>query len=164
MTRVAGEEEGRLRAQVNGAAGALLNLGRESPELSTAIVRLVSAVADEACRSPRFARALAAALNPTNVAAERPTASARKPRPADPGSRNRRAPGRFDPFAVFRESSEAGLRAQLASLEVDELKDIISEHGMDYDKLAMRWRVPARLQDRIVERVKTRETKGDAFR
>ena len=78
--------------------------------------------------------------------------------------RSRRAPGAFDPFVVYRESGEATLRERLSSLGVEQLKDIIAEHAMDYDKLAMRWRTPSKLQDRIVERVKALTTKGDAFR
>ena len=65
---------------------------------------------------------------------------------------------------VYRDGGDDGLRGKLASLSVYELKDIIAEHGMDCDKLAMRWKTATRLQDRIVERVIARESKGDAFR
>ncbi|MGN0039958.1 MAG: hypothetical protein ACI39A_02885, partial [Rhodococcus sp. (in: high G+C Gram-positive bacteria)] len=76
----------------------------------------------------------------------------------------KRAPGPFDPFAVYREAGEPGLRVQLDVLDAERLKDIIAEHAMDYDKLAMRWRTPSKLRDRIVERVKALTTKGDVFR
>ncbi len=73
----------------------------------------------------------------------------------------KRAPG---PFVPFRDGGEAGLREKLAPLDVEQLEDIVAEHAMDHDRLAMRWRTPKKLQDRIVERVKALTTKGDAFR
>ncbi|MEE2061429.1 hypothetical protein [Rhodococcus artemisiae] len=89
-----------------------------------------------------------------------------RPTPARkfPARRAERAPGPFDPFEVFRDGGESGLRDKLALLDVDRLKDIIAEHAMDCGKLAMRWRTPSKLQERIVDRVKALSTKGDAFR
>jgi hypothetical protein len=49
-------------------------------------------------------------------------------------------------------------------LELEELRDIIAEHGMDADKLAMKWKDASRLVERIVERVGARSEKGSAFR
>jgi hypothetical protein len=73
---------------------------------------------------------------------------------------HRRAPGVLDPFTVFGESGEEGLRSRLAELSLDQLRDIVAEHGMDSDRLAMRWKDPKRVIDRIVERVATRRAKG----
>ena len=75
----------------------------------------------------------------------------------------RRAPGRLDPFDVLA-SGEDALRLRLAELSVEDLKDVVAEHGMDHTKLAMRWRRPERLIDLIVSETKARLTKGDAFR
>jgi hypothetical protein len=44
------------------------------------------------------------------------------------------------------------------------LRDIVAEHGMDNDRLAMKWKDSARVIDRIVERVASRLAKGPAFR
>ncbi len=76
---------------------------------------------------------------------------------------NRRSPGVIDPFAVFTEGGEIGLRERLA-LSLEQLRDIVAEHGMDHDRLAMKWKDRQRVADRIVDRVAARMTKGSAFR
>lgn len=75
----------------------------------------------------------------------------------------RRKAGRFDPMAVHRERP-ADLGRCLGELSVDELKDIIAEHGMDRTKLAMKWKDKPRLVELIVSTVESRAQKGDAFR
>ena len=70
----------------------------------------------------------------------------------------------LDPVATVRERGEDELRKQLATLTVEQLKDIISEYSMDQDKLAMKWKSFQRLTDRIVEISHSRSRKGDAFR
>jgi hypothetical protein len=70
----------------------------------------------------------------------------------------------LDPFAVFNDAGEDGLRGRLGELTLDQLRDIVAEHGMDNDRLAMKWKDPARVIDRIVERVAARLAKGSAFR
>jgi len=159
--------QARLRVRIGEASSALLRLDEAAPGTAGALVALVQVIADEAARTPRFAKALAGALSATadpSVPAPAPAPAARPAAARTSPRRSRRAPGAFDPFAVYRESGEATLRERLASLGVEQLKDIIAEHAMDYDKLAMRWRTPSKLQDRIVERVKALTTKGDAFR
>lgn len=75
----------------------------------------------------------------------------------------RRAPGLLDPFDLLA-SGEDVLRLRLDKLSVEELKDIVAEHGMDHDRLALRWRRPERLIELIVSEAKARLAKGDAFR
>ncbi|WP_238586490.1 hypothetical protein [Rhodococcus rhodochrous] len=75
-----------------------------------------------------------------------------------------RAPGPFDPFTAFRDGGETGLREKLAPLDVEQLEDIVAEHAMDYDRLAVRWRTPKKLQGRIIERAEALTTTGDPFR
>lgn len=111
---------------------------------------LFHVIMEEASRNPEFATRLEEA-----VAGMRSAAPAKKS--------NRRAKGVLDPFALFT-SGEGRLRAELNKLDVEQLKDIIAEHGMDADKLAMKWKTPDRLVERIIETVKSRSRKGDAFR
>ncbi|MFI9505261.1 hypothetical protein [Nocardia sp. NPDC052566] len=132
----------------------LSRLAAADPALAAALSRVLGVVAAEAARTPRFAAALKQALTLDEA---RPAAPA--PRTSTP-----RAKGLFDPFPVFEVSGEAGLRARLRTLSPDQLKDIIAEHGMNYDKAAMRWKTAARLTDRIVERVQTRAAKGTVLR
>lgn len=159
--------QARLRVRIGEASSALLRLDEAAPGTAGSLVALVQVIADEAARTPRFAKALAGALSVTadpSAPIPAPTPVARPAAARTSARRSRRAPGAFDPFVVYRESGEATLRERLSSLGVEQLKDIIAEHAMDYDKLAMRWRTPSKLQDRIVERVKALTTKGDAFR
>jgi hypothetical protein len=79
------------------------------------------------------------------------------------GARNRRKPAAFDPFTVY-EQDEAALRARLEALDVESLKDIVSEFGMDPAKLVQKWKTSSRLVDHIVATVQARSRKGDAFR
>jgi len=75
----------------------------------------------------------------------------------------RRQPGKFDPMAVYRDQPQE-LTARLEALSVEELKDIVAEGGMDRAKLAMKWKDKQRLIELIVNTVKSRDQKGDAFR
>ncbi|WP_068162560.1 hypothetical protein [Rhodococcus phenolicus] len=162
--------EAQLRLHIGEAGAALLRLSESAPSAATALVALVQAVADEAARTPRFAKALTAAIAASgDLVAPTPPAPARAvaAKPAEKKAaarRGKRSPGPFDPFAVYRADGEDGLRARLAPLDLEQLKDIVAEHNMDYDRLAMRWRTASKLHDRIVERVKAAWTKGDAFR
>lgn len=85
------------------------------------------------------------------------TSDRRSPRPY------RRKPGAFDPMVVYREDSEK-LRSRLAELNIEELKDIVAEQGMDRSRLAMKWKTKERLVDLVVTTVESRVRKGDAFR
>ena len=76
---------------------------------------------------------------------------------------HRRSPGVLDPFAEF-ERGETELRARLEALDIEHLKDIIAENGMDASKLAMKWKDKDRLVSLIIDTVRDRIRKGDAFR
>ena len=80
-----------------------------------------------------------------------------------PRSSNRRTAAVLDPSVVFRERPE-GLRAALAPLTLDQLKDIVSQYAMDPRKLALKWKTTDRLIDLIVTVTEQRARKGDAFR
>lgn len=75
----------------------------------------------------------------------------------------RRSPGVIDPFRAFAEGEHV-LREQLQRLDIEQLKDIVAEHGMDAAKLAMKWKTTDRLVDLIAATVRSRSSKGDAFR
>lgn len=98
----------------------------------------------------------------TDVARQVTAALSGKKTPGRSGGR--RAPGPFNPFDVFAEAGRSGLERRLSHCTVEELKDIIAEHGMDRDRLAMKWKTPERLISRVVETVEARAAKGDAFR
>lgn len=136
---------------------ALQELAVVHPELASALARLTAAIASEALHNKRLARALSEAIRPQGVVKLGGASNA-------VGRRSRRNAGPWDPFVVYAEQGEASLRDRLTALDLEQLRDIVAEHGMDTDRLAMKWRDPSRVVERIVERVVDRAAKGDAFR
>lgn len=134
------------------AADALLALGSNRPELACTLSGLMVTIAQEAGRTPRFANALQDSMA---------TGSTVTPKAKRTG---RRPPGIIDPFAIYSQEDEQGLRLRLTDLDLEQLRDIVAEHGMDHDRLAMKWKDPQRVIDRIVEKVVSRTSKGSAFR
>ena len=136
-------------SDLGAALRGLADDGRE--ELAGRLARFLTVVAKEAKTRRSFSQALLKALG--DGGSEAPSS----PRP------HRRQPGPVDPFELY-ERGESELRLQLRELDTEQLKDIIAEHAMDRDKLAMKWKTPDRLIERIVETVKSRVAKGEAFR
>jgi hypothetical protein len=132
---------------------------------------LFAGVAAQAATDENFAATLAAAVGSTpNRAALTPLGPADRShaRPqtthgADARIRGgRRPPGPFDPYEVYTKGEDA-LREHLEACNVEQLKDIIAANGMDHDRLALKWKNPQRLIERIVETVIARSQKGDVF-
>lgn len=120
--------------------------------LGKTLGNLVKAVVEEADRNPDFAKRLKSALG-TNPDAESSF---------DKRGSRRRNPAVLDPVSLVRQGEDV-LRKQLDSLSVEELKDIVAQYGMDPGKMAMKWKTPDRLIDRIVEYSVSRSKKGEAF-
>jgi hypothetical protein len=131
--------------------------------------RLFDAVIAEAERSPAFARQLEDALStlappsPRGAEPDAPPTPSASTMATTKRRGGRRPPGALDPFAAAQEG-EGAFRARLGELSLDQLKDIVAEHGMDPSKLAMKWKKPERVADLIVSTVRERMEKGDAFR
>lgn len=123
----------------------------------------VKVVSDEAERNPGFAERLEAIFDSS---LKRPTKKSSLSRRSDSTSTrpsNRRPPALLDPVALATQG-EGVLRDHLTELNLEQLKDIVAEYGMDPQHLAMKWRNPERIIDRIVEVSVSRAHKGDAFR
>ena len=127
--------------------------------MTSQLRHLFDAIIAEAERRPEFGRRLVAAIG---HAAPPPAKEAESAKPKS-RSRNRRAPGVLDPFEVFTHG-EQELRRALVPLNIDQLKDIVSEHAMDSAKLALKWKSSERLIDLVVTTVRTRVEKGDGFK
>jgi hypothetical protein len=127
-------------------------------DLTTRLLRLTAVVAKEAAARPSFAKALLRAMSPPVSKEVRGDTE-----PSDRASGRRAAPV-FDPFVIHRQDGPEVLRQRLEGLSVEQLKDLIAEHGMDRDKLAMKWKTPDRLIERITTTVNSRAQKGDVFR
>lgn len=112
----------------------------------TAFLKIVS---EEAARNPTFAAQLEKALEATAI-----------PKPKRSGRRSR---GPLDPFDLYRKG-EATLEDSLNTLDMEQLRDIVAEHGMDPMRLAMKWKSKERVVELIVSVVRERSARGDAFR
>ena len=121
------------------------------------LLELARTVADEAEHDPEFAQRLGEVLGLER--SRRDEGDTRSARP-----RRRRAAAAFDPVAVLREQDEHELRSRLSRLNLEQLKDIVAQYGMDPGKLVMKWRTHERVVDRIVQMSTKRSQKGDAFR
>lgn len=144
-----------LIQETNRLAIALQELGSQRDlSLALSLARTFTVVVDEATRTSRFARALKSASTPLIPKVSSGTTTKSR----------RRSPGSIDPFAVYSERGVDGLQQELEKLDLEELRDIVAEHGMDPDRLAMKWKDQSRVIDRIVTRVAARAAKGSAFR
>lgn len=163
----AGDTQARL-------AAAIQLLGAAHGNLAGILANLASVIAEEAAQNATFATRLNAVLTANGGISSAVLAQQDPPKPvaaasnvvsamARPG-RGRRAPGPWDPYAVYAEVGELGLKERLNQLELEQLRNIVAEHGMNSDGLAMRWKKADRVVSRIVERVVDRAAKGDAFR
>ncbi len=166
-SEIDGSKEIRLAESAEAVAGALVDLANHDLRVAQQLASLFLVIATEAGRTKRFAKALTDALDgapPREVELTRRKPAASSRRGSTSRGRNRRAAGVLDPFQVYASSGEAGLRSDLSRLELELLRDIVAEHAMDPDRLAMKWKDPSRVVDRIVERVVARSAKGEAFR
>ena len=122
--------------------------------------RLFAEVVKEAKSNPHFAERLSLALGePSPATQEKPGDSASRK-----SVRNRRSPAAIDPFEEYRAAGEDLLRQRLEALDLEQMRDIIAQFGMDRSKLAMKWKDRERVLDFVVSTVAHRARKGDAFR
>ncbi len=74
-----------------------------------------------------------------------------------------RQPALFNPNIVALEE-EGKLKVELENLEVAQLKDIISQYGMDPSKMTSRWRSKEKFMKHIIEVTLSRINKGNSFK
>ena len=132
--------------------------------LRTVLENLARVLNDEADHNPEFAKRLQVVFGLTDVTrpARATSAASRVDRKINRPA-NRRPQAVLDPVALATVGEEA-LRAALAPLAIEELKDIVADYGMDHKRLVMKWKTPERVRQHIVEISITRAQKGDAFR
>ena len=116
---------------------------------------LMAVIIEEADCNPDFAQRISVALGMDE-------SEQNKKRPAKRrGGRRTRAV--LDPVALY-DQGEGLLREQLGILDLEKLRDIVAEYGMDPGKLVMKWKTEQRIIDHIVETAASRAKKGQAFR
>lgn len=76
----------------------------------------------------------------------------------------RRGPAKLDPFKILADGGEQALMAELAELDLEELRDIVAQFGMDPRRLVMKWKEAQRVREHVVATTAQRSRKGDAFR
>jgi hypothetical protein len=123
------------------------------------LARIFEVILEEARNDPDFAAKLNIVLGTESP--RRATGA----EPANPSLRrsNRRAKAVVDPFKLLM-AGEDNLRKELGKLNLEQLKDVVAEYGMDSSKLALKWKSRERLADFIITTVVARNRKGDAFR
>jgi hypothetical protein len=127
-------------------------------KVRTKLLALARAVADECDQNAPFRKKIEEALGSKLTAGKKADpASVRAPRP------HRRARAVLDPISLVK-VSEFVLRRRLDELEIEQLKDIVAQYGMDPSKLVMKWKDASRIAEHILETSMVRATKGDAFR
>ena len=134
-------------------------------DLNRAMRNLAKVISEEADRNPEFEIRVREALGLSTTAERisRPRKGTDAVTAESQRGRNRRTPAVLDPVQVVQESEQI-LREQLSVLTLDQLKDVVADHGMDPSKLVMKWRTRERIVDHIVEMAISRSRKGDAFR
>lgn len=133
--------------------------------LKKVLTSLAREIASEADQNPAFREKVEAALgfgkeakkqrspqdkivNPNRLPSKRP--------------RNRRSAALLDPVQLAKQG-DVVLRAELEKLNIEQLRDIVSDYGMDTGKLVVKWRTTERIIERIVEISLLRAQKGSAF-
>lgn len=120
------------------------------------LLALARVIADECDRNAPFRKKVEEALAPKSSESKaKPSAAVHRP--------HRRTPAVLDPVDLASGGRES-LRSALAPLDIERLKDIVAQFGMDPSKLVMKWKDPDRIAEHIIETSMTRASKGDAFR
>lgn len=135
--------------------------------LRSVLTRLVKVVSAEADRNPAFAAEINEALGLAVSGATKKAKKDQKTFESDSGElkrpKNRRSPALVEPVKMVKEGEHI-LRAELQKLDLEQLRDVVAENGMDTGRLVMKWINRERVIERIVEMALSRSQKGDAFR
>lgn len=123
--------------------------------LESKVAALFEAILGEIRRNPEFEARLAGALEGLGKEID-----AKAPRRRKGG---RRAPALLDPVALYQEG-DAILRRRLSALDLEQLRDVVAEYGMDPGKLVLKWKTRERVIDHILDTASARAKKGEAFR
>lgn len=122
--------------------------------MSAKLKELFRVIAAEAERNEKFRQDLEEVFS--GVARPSPKTERKQPK-------NRRNAAVVNPYEAIKQGEQV-LVDQLKGLDVEQLKDVISQFAFDSTKLALKWKDRERLIDLIVATTKGRLEKGDAFR
>lgn len=131
-----------------------------SKTLKYSLSKLIDCILEQAGKDPEFASKLEGIFNLSEQSGKPASTSKKEPGAA----RSKRNPAILDPIEVASKQGMEALETALSSLDIEQLKDIIAQFGMNQDKLAMKWRKKEKCVERIMEKTLDRTTRGDAFR
>jgi hypothetical protein len=129
--------------------------------LKKTLSALVTVITDEAAKNDDFKVSLERALGVGTIATSAGQVQVSVKKKTRRGGR--RTPAVLDPVELARRG-EGVLRPEISKLDLEQLRDIVAQYGMDPGKLVMKWKDSKRVIDKIVELATARATKGDAFR
>jgi hypothetical protein len=115
---------------------------------------LFRTIMDEVTQNPGFAERIAAVLNADSVS--------RAPRLVEKEKKRNRSRAVLDPINLARQSPQQ-LRSRLEVLNLEQLRDIVSEFGMDPGRLVAKWKRKDRVIEHIEQMALQRAKKGDSF-
>lgn len=121
--------------------------------------KVSACIADEITNNDEFANRLGLILEENLVKAKSSKAESVNTK-SHKG--NRRRPAKINPFILLEQGAEV-LKRALEALDIEELKDVIAENGMDTAKLAMKWKDGNRLINHIIDTTQRRSSRGEAF-
>ena len=133
--------------------------------INKALSALFKEILQETDNNPDFRARVEAALQVDDKAKPEKDETKSRELGSQPPKRpsNRRPPAVLDPVHLARQGEDV-LRAELARLGIEQLRDVVADYGMDPGKLVLKWRDPERVIERIVEVARGRAQKGSAFR
>lgn len=79
-----------------------------------------------------------------------------------PKKQSRRSPAKVDPFSLLA-SGETVLSEALKKLTLEELKDVVSQYGLDRSGKALKWKDRERLEAFIIDSATRSTSRGKAF-
>ena len=126
---------------------------------------LFDVLLEEVERNPDLAERIERAFNVETVEQEATAEVAEKrgaPKRAT-RAKNRRTPAVLDPVALVQEGVDELVKS-LRALELEQLRDIVAEYGMDPQRLVMKWKTKDKVIEHIVAMAQQRARKGEAFR
>ncbi len=145
----------------------LRTLEAENEAAAVVVLTMARLALQELSQNAEFAAAVRALHSPSaSVTVQAPGGSAPPASAPSPSRRTRiaRTPASIDPFDVLRKDGPDGLVTALNTLQLEQLRDIIHQYGMDPDKRAMKWKTASKVRDRIVERALATSSRDNAFR
>ena len=77
--------------------------------------------------------------------------------------KNKREAAALDPI-IIAEKDVKELKIKLEELDIEKLKDIVSEYRLDPSRLVMKWKDKDRIIEHIIKAALSRAEKGDVFR